>query len=501
MTFFNSFLCTNVVHNVLVYTIFIKLLHGISFQITTSVSLIPSHNQYSRVDNLLFYNDYLLLMLNDSESQIPNYVTLYPSLFKIQLLSSAKSQLMKNPSTFPQHLHRHRNEFEDEGIAIIFLNDTLMCHMFHFVEHLLGAFTALNELIFSSSSINGNMRVRYAIFPNTMNNDIMCVGKRSINQQLLQLLWPNIMIICGNELKSMMAAKNDSYFVIAHSIISMRISNFEQLNIKCIESESCIWNKMNGAYLAMIQRHTHSFVHQMLTNLQLLQPMYVKKMEYANTFTIAFISRESSANRKLCNSVRDLFIKILQTNDYFGDKTQFTFIVLKLEDYNFYDQIRIISKCDILIGVHGNGLTHILWMGAQSSHSMKMKLVVELLPVPDLRINDYLLQSEFIQAVHFQWDIHRAEIKIGSLNFPHFCSSTFFQPKKNPDGIICEQEFTIENMNKLLHEMKSIWQTMIDDHHFELRMRDTQTCIEEKVIQNEPISVKESQAEYSNGVC
>jgi hypothetical protein len=38
------------------------------------------------------------------------------------------------------------------------------------------------------------------------------------------------------------------------------------------------------------------------------------------------------------------------------------FLHLHMEDYTSLEQIRIASKCHVLIGVHGNGLSHVLWM-------------------------------------------------------------------------------------------------------------------------------------------
>lgn len=38
------------------------------------------------------------------------------------------------------------------------------------------------------------------------------------------------------------------------------------------------------------------------------------------------------------------------------------FLHLHMEDYTSLEQIRIASECQVLIGVHGNGLSHVLWM-------------------------------------------------------------------------------------------------------------------------------------------
>ena len=78
---------------------------------------------------------------------------------------------------------------------------------------------------------------------------------------------------------------------------------------------------------------------------------------------IAFISRESSSNRRMTDDVRAKFLNSLHNHHYFGNVDLFKILVLKMEKFGFYEQMRIISECSIIIGVHGNGLTHIAWLG------------------------------------------------------------------------------------------------------------------------------------------
>lgn len=47
---------------------------------------------------------------------------------------------------------------------------------------------------------------------------------------------------------------------------------------------------------------------------------------------------------------------------YLTDHPMIDFMHLHMEDYTPLEQIRIASQCDVLIGVHGNGLSHALWM-------------------------------------------------------------------------------------------------------------------------------------------
>jgi hypothetical protein len=47
---------------------------------------------------------------------------------------------------------------------------------------------------------------------------------------------------------------------------------------------------------------------------------------------------------------------------YFSDNEKVEFLHLHMEDYSAIDQIKIASRCDVLIGCHGNGMSHQFWM-------------------------------------------------------------------------------------------------------------------------------------------
>jgi hypothetical protein len=48
--------------------------------------------------------------------------------------------------------------------------------------------------------------------------------------------------------------------------------------------------------------------------------------------------------------------------DYLADHPLIDFYHLHMEDYSPLDQIQVTASCDVLIGGHGNGLSHVLWM-------------------------------------------------------------------------------------------------------------------------------------------
>jgi Glycosyltransferase 61 len=48
--------------------------------------------------------------------------------------------------------------------------------------------------------------------------------------------------------------------------------------------------------------------------------------------------------------------------DYFSKHAKIQFLHLHMEKYPAIEQLKIASGCDVLIGVHGNGMTHAFWM-------------------------------------------------------------------------------------------------------------------------------------------
>jgi hypothetical protein len=48
---------------------------------------------------------------------------------------------------------------------------------------------------------------------------------------------------------------------------------------------------------------------------------------------------------------------------YLGERARVEFYYLhSMEDYSPLKQIEMTASCDVLIGAHGNGLSHVLWM-------------------------------------------------------------------------------------------------------------------------------------------
>ena len=455
-----------------------------SLPLTNSISLGKSH-QYTKLEDLYFENGSFIINEAETSDDQPNYVKLHQDLFQIKNVAFDEKQ----HETF-------------SGISLIFLSDHLMCHFFHFMEHLIGTFTALMELHFDESpnfnhpQINQLFNMKRAIFPNQ--NGHLCSGKYNINEKILTLLFPQIEIICGDSLNEL--SKRHKF---EHAIISMRIMQFEVVGIECIENESCLWNKMNGEYLDIIKLHNDYF--QQFVWFRLRSYLNIKNVIFDRNdkvIKIACISRESSSNRRMTDEVRAKLLNSLHNHYYFGNVDLFKILVLRMEEFEFYEQMRLISECSIIVGVHGNGLTHIAWLGdSDYGINKEQRLVIELLPPYNLKINDYMLQAEMANIFHFQWDTFEGQIVDSSHSFKQ-CPAHFYRPHRNPNEII--SEFT--NMNGFFDAMQEIWIHLISDN-YEAANAPTiipKTCVDvnrNDVQKHDICSLQEHHYEYSNGVC
>ena len=65
-----------------------------------------------------------------------------------------------------------------------------------------------------------------------------------------------------------------------------------------------------------------------------------------------YITREKASKRKIINE--SILIPILKKYD---------FQIVAMEDLTFREQYKLISESSVLVGLHGAGLTHMLWLG------------------------------------------------------------------------------------------------------------------------------------------
>jgi hypothetical protein len=71
---------------------------------------------------------------------------------------------------------------------------------------------------------------------------------------------------------------------------------------------------------------------------------------------VTYIERPDSSGRHLSDAGRASLVGL------FADYPNVNFRRVRMEEYSMQEQMAIAAQTDVLIGVHGNGLTHMLWM-------------------------------------------------------------------------------------------------------------------------------------------
>jgi signal peptidase I len=98
-----------------------------------------------------------------------------------------------------------------------------------------------------------------------------------------------------------------------------------------------------------------------------------------------YISRAKASRRKVVNEEEVAYTL----------KNEYGFSIVNLEDFSFFDQVKIIYHAKYLVGIHGGGLTHIHFLKAGSS-------VLELRKENDFENNVYYFLSDSL-AVNYKY--------------------------------------------------------------------------------------------------
>ncbi|MCH9634651.1 MAG: hypothetical protein S4CHLAM7_14040 [Chlamydiae bacterium] len=229
---------------------------------------------------------------------------------------------------------------------------SLQPHYFHFLEEFLLAWSAHKGLKTPSISC--------VIFPDINHWE----GVNEINKQILESLIPHVKILNKDQFKEL-SSKNLVQF--EHAVVVDRQACHNQKEVQ-------IFNKMAISHANLIESsYLKEFRDKVWSQL--------KTYDHANRKpTITYIRRKN--RRYLDPDFEKVFLSTLEKK-FPNHKIQ----PVWFEKLTFAQQLQIIRNSDILIGAHGNGLTHSYFLPDNS-------LVLELFPDGAFAM-DYQLISEF----------------------------------------------------------------------------------------------------------
>ncbi|KXN85218.1 hypothetical protein AN958_11493 [Leucoagaricus sp. SymC.cos] len=147
-----------------------------------------------------------------------------------------------------------------------------------------------------------------------------------------------------------------------------------------------------------------------------------KYLPMPDKIVISYISRQATRRRKLIQEQHDILVDELKalvkrkneeaTKD--ERKPKWYLDVLEAEKMTKDEQVRAAAKTTIMLGVHGNGLTHLVWM-----KPTRVSTVIEMF-YPDGFAHDYQWTSRALGMAHFGvWnDTHFTHPNIPHVDYP-----------------------------------------------------------------------------------
>ena len=244
-----------------------------------------------------------------------------------------------------------------EGTTLLFMDDPVnyLFHFFHLLEHLVGAW-AFYGCDFAQD-------VQHIILAGTgLDQNRTWQGPNQINAHLLRALFPHAQVKTWHEF----CMEGEKRLICFERILtSDRAITYTLPECRAI-------NKHLGAALAYINPITlHSFAKALHS--------YVQTPVHSSSYLrVTYITRPPP--RCLNAEIEAALIKKISSLD--GVRL----IVEDLAQISFHKQIQLISNTDVLIGVHGNGLSHLLFLPDHAS-------IIELFP-PDNHHLDYHLFAD-----------------------------------------------------------------------------------------------------------
>lgn len=141
-----------------------------------------------------------------------------------------------------------------------------------------------------------------------------------------------------------------------------------------VDRAKCDHGRINKAYLKYIKLFdSWKWFH-----------MVDLKVNRVNKPVVTYIDRQFASRRKLPNTVHEKIVSTLV------NAPDIEFQHVQMEHMEFEDQVRVAQRTDVLIGVHGNGLTHTMFM----------------------KPNGFVCEI-FVPGISFQWDYYTLSKMMG----------------------------------------------------------------------------------------
>jgi hypothetical protein len=300
----------------------------------------------------LFYNgSHFVLFQNDTENKIEESKNAYQvMLFKEKILLFTDEQFpfaILPPSAMPTQYATLKN------ISWILLNKDkeygLLGHYFHYIEHLIALWAAFDL----------NMKTLYPYCNHTEINqwvENIVIGpkmnrkqwlKNGINEFLTNALFPNAKVYANDTDSIISSPLHTNWIKFDTAFIMERRGTGWGSGINKMSSLPLFW-ALNKDPL-VLERFKKHVVDAAIRKTEPYQPSFDNKLQ------VLYINRQGNA-RSLTDDAHASLLQLLATEQ------RIKATVVNMELYTPEEQIKMSHNADVIIGVHGNGLTNGLWM-------------------------------------------------------------------------------------------------------------------------------------------
>ena len=292
------------------------------------------------------------------------------------------------------------------GLSVVLSDYMLfMAHYFHFQEVLMGTWAVYQTyaqrdqvkwVIFPNSQACKDYT---PLFPDLLTEKYTCEaswrGKGLLNEQIIAAIFPKARVLTEVEIVHL---SSRSLLRLEKACVGDR--GGAHINVKASSM-----NKMLGGMTVQVSRYQTNFLERMKTGFGLTSEMIHRRTKARLRVTI--VDRGETASRRIQQHVKNALLLALnlflvpQGQNFrkdippIGDRL-FLAGQVKFQDFPYEEQLRIAMTSDVLIGRHGNGLTHALFMPVDS-------LVVEIFSAWSFAA-DYQHLAEYAGHRHFAWD-------------------------------------------------------------------------------------------------
>jgi hypothetical protein len=366
-----------------------KLPCGRSAAIPTSQALLATGFVF--FNNLYFLNGSFLLVEEDNATQptinVENWIKYRPEGVARYFGVSAVKDFPCNVSNSTVAM-RHI----DSAIMITDFLPQYEPHLYHMIENMLGVWATLDH--FLGAGLERGTWPDFLVLPQNNQHEF---GDATV--ALIRAMFPRIQIMDQDRFSSLTTHGAGLHF---RQVVASDRSGVDHGGI----------NQMIAGISSVLPKHTWKLSKRVCTSCRAVHPA-------ARTLpVVTFVDRRMSENRRLDHQKsRDLFSFFQENNIYrpadlnIGTRAPWCHLQwIRFETLSFCQQVQVAHSSSVLFGVHGNGLSHVLWMSRPGA-------LIEIFPGSYQRMLAFQQFAEAVQLLYFGLDSGTGQVcREGSCN-------------------------------------------------------------------------------------